>query len=168
MLLVWLQRLGIGLSLAASVALLTAPASCTLLRETIGLGPVRPQVALVEIEITKLSLSSLDLMVTLKVDNPNEFSLTFRNLHYRLDVDTMALAEGRYAEMVQIAARGKQLVRLPIRINAANTANLVRQFLKSETSPIALLTATANFVTPFGDVQVNIEEKKPLAKLAGF
>lgn len=163
-----IQRLGIGISLAVSLLVLLAPSSCTLLRETVGLGPVRPQVALVSIEISKMSVQSIDLLATLRVDNPNEFALTFRNLLYHLAVDATFLAEGRYADTLQIAAREKKLVRLPIRINAANAIKLVRQFLQSEGSPVATLSATANFVTPLGDMRVNIEEKKPLAKLAGF
>lgn len=152
-------------ALAAAMAVTTG---CAYLRETIGLGPVRPKVSLAAIEVTKVTLSAVELVASLRVDNPNDFALTFRNLVYRLDAGGLELAAGNFKESLKVPAEGQVVVRLPVAVNATNAVKLARKLLNSQGEMLAEMTATADFVTPFGDMEVSFEEKRPLAKLAGF
>ena len=142
--------------------------ACTTLRETIGLGPVRPTVRLQAIEVQKVTTTTVVIIAVLRVDNPNDFALTFRNLTYRLDAGELELAVGNYHEDLRIPAEHWATVNLPITVNAVHAMKIARLLIQSEGELMTDLRAKADFVTPFGDIEVKFEEKRPLAKLAGF
>src|SRR5690606_11595414 len=63
------------------ISLMMAPVGCTFLKSAIGLGPKRPKVRVQGIEVKYASLQALTLMVTIKIDNPNDFELSLKNLN---------------------------------------------------------------------------------------
>jgi LEA14-like dessication related protein len=141
---------------------------CSFLKETIGLGPRRPNVQVYTIEVKKVSLLALEMQVTVQVDNPNDFALNLSRLRYNLVAAGLPVAEGRHEPMVSVPASGKSLVKLPLSVNATNVVKLVQMIVDGTTDPEAFLTATADFETPFGPIEVDFEDRRPLRKMAGM
>jgi len=101
-----------------------------------------PVVTLEDVRVRKLSLSSLDLEVTIRVENPNPLGITLRQLPFTVrcssghqDTEIAAGNTGR----IKIPARGSTVLRIPVTSRNA-----------------ALLGALATFVTR-GGIQVTIQ-----------
>ncbi len=141
---------------------------CTYLRETVGLGPQRPKVHLADVAVTRVRLTNVDLLVTVRVDNPNGFALKFSRLRYQLTAAEADLARGVYDEPLSIPAEGQSLIKLPLTVDAKAALKLAQDLLTSSGEVFAVMKATADFGTPFGDMEVNFEDKHPLRKLTGF
>ena len=121
-----------------------------------------------DISIVKVSVLSLDMVVGIRVDNPNDFDLDFSKLHYQLVAAGLAVASGFYDPHVVIKARTNGTVRLPLSIDAAAALLLVRQLVSGKEDVTAVMTAVADFETAFGAMTVDFEDKRPLRKLTGF
>lgn len=154
--------------LALSLLLALALGGCAYLREAIGLGPQKPKVALADIAVTKASLAALDLAVTLRIDNPNDFALNFSRLRYKMVAAGLDVANGTYGERITVPAEGHTLIKLPLSVDTNAALKLVHELLSKSEETYAILTATADFETPFGAMEVNFEDKRALKKLAGF
>jgi len=100
-----------------------------------------PVVTLEEVRLTKISLASLDLDVTIRVENPNPLGITLRELPFSVLCSSghtnQQLASGNTGR-VRIVTRGSTMLRIPVRSQNA-----------------ALINALATFVTK-GGVQVTI------------
>jgi LEA14-like dessication related protein len=101
-----------------------------------------PVVTFEEVRVRKISLSSLDLEVTIRVENPNPIGITLRELPFTVmcssgnrDQEIAAGNTGR----VKIPAQGSTVLRIPTTSRNA-----------------ALIRALATFVTR-GSVQVTIQ-----------
>lgn len=141
---------------------------CAFLKDAIGLGPRRPNVQVHAIEVQKVSLMALEMQVTVQVENPNDFALSLSRMHYNLVADDLPVAEGRHDAQVSVPAGGKSLVKLPLSVNAASLVKLVQMIVDGGKDPEAFLTATADFETPFGPIEVDFEDRRPLRKMAGM
>jgi LEA14-like dessication related protein len=153
---------------ATFVVILALTGGCAFLREAIGLGPQNPKVQLADVEVVNANLASLELMVTIRVDNPNDFDLNFSKLRYNMVAGGLAVASGTLDDQVSVPASGHSLIKLPLAIDAGNALKLAHDLLTKTTETFAVLTATADFDTPFGAMAVSFEDKRPLKKLAGF
>jgi LEA14-like dessication related protein len=101
-----------------------------------------PVVTLEDVRVRKISLSSLDLDVMIKVENPNLIGITLRQLPFAVQCSSGSQSEeiatgdtGR----VKIPAQGSTVLRIPVKSQNA-----------------ALIGALATFVTR-GRVQVTIQ-----------
>lgn len=141
---------------------------CSFLKEAIGLGPRRPTVQVHAIEVKKASLLALDLQVTVQVENPNDFALNVSRLKYHMTAGDLEVAEGRYDPRISVPAGGKSLINLPLSVNATSVIRLVQMVVDGASDPEAFLVATADFETPFGPIEVDFEDRRPLRKLAGI
>jgi LEA14-like dessication related protein len=80
----------------------------------------------------------------------------------------LEIARGVYDAPVSIPAKGKGQVKLPVSVDAKNAMKLAKELLTSTEELFAVLTATADFETPVGAMEVSFEDKKPLKALAGM
>jgi LEA14-like dessication related protein len=138
---------------------------CAFFRETIGLGAQRPRVQLAGIQVNKVTLGSMELTVSIKVDNPNDFELRFAKLAYNLTAAELTLAAGNYDKKITIPPTGTAYVKLPLTIDAANAMKLAEHLLKSPEETQAVMKAKADFDSAFGALEVNFEDKRPLSKI---
>lgn len=156
---------GIG---AIFFSILTLNLGCTILREAIGLGPQRPKVALVDIEATNASFTTVELLAHLRVDNPNSFELEFHSLSYQLKVEDTLLATGAYGPAIKIPEESHIIVRLPLKIDALSAAQLIKDFLSGKMRDLLFgFKASAVFESPFGPIDVDFHDQKSL-KSFGF
>lgn len=153
---------------ATLVLALAAATSCTHLKELIGFEPQQPKLQVTDIAVTDISLNELSLLVSLKVDNPNDFSLKFAGLRYQLSAADMAIAKGFYDHQVHIPAGGSVPVKLPLQVHTDAALRLMHELLTKSTGLMVILKATADFETPIGAMALDFEDRRPLHKLAGF
>lgn len=150
------------------MGLLLVTSACTYLKEVIGLGPVHPKVKVTEITVVQASLSAIDLLVSIHVDNPNGFDLEFSKLQYQMMAGSLAIAKGMYAQTVNIPEDGQAEIKLPLTIDARNAFKLLNDILSKQEDTFAVWTATAEFSTPFGAMDVDFEDRRPLRKFVNF
>ena len=141
---------------------------CTYLQDLVGLGVQQPKVHLVEFNVTKVSLTALELIVSLRVDNPNNFDINFDKLRYKLSASGAQIASGTLQQHITVPGGGQAVVHLPLTVNGTNVLSLLHELLTKSSETYALLAAAADFDTPFGAMEVRIDAKKPLRKLLGF
>ena len=100
-----------------------------------------PTVTLEDVRLRAISLSSLDLEVMIRVENPNPLGITLRELPFSALFNSgkgdLELAKGNIGQ-VNIAARGSTLLRVPV-----------------TSQNIALIRALTTFFTK-GGMQVTI------------
>lgn len=155
------------LKIAALVTTVSLSSGCTFLREAIGIGAQKPRVQLAGIQVSKVSLDAMELSVSLRVDNPNDFELRFAKLDYSLAAGGLSLAAGSFAKQIIIPATGTAYVKLPLVVDAKNAIQLADHMLKDSQETEALIKATADFDSPLGVLAVSIEEKRPMSKIFG-
>ncbi len=141
---------------------------CAFLRESIGMGAQKPKVQLSAIDVQKASLLAMELLVTLRVDNPNDFELNFSRLRYKMVAGDLHIASGTFDERISIPGTSHALIRLPLSVDSTNALKLAQDLLTKNEEVFAIMNATADFETPFGAMEVNFEDKHALKKLAGF
>ena len=83
-----------------------------------------PDVTLSSIAVAPMAGSTLPLVVTLAVDNPNSYPIRLANLVYQLNVEGIDIATGRLDAIVELAAAGNSHIRLPIDVNMLNGVEL--------------------------------------------
>ena len=141
---------------------------CTFLKEAVGLGPRRPKVQVYAIELHRASILSLEMMITVQVENPNDFALKFSRLRYNLSAERLQVAEGIFTEKISVPPGGKSFIKLPLKVNAANLLKLIQIIADGQTDPVAAIEATADFDTPFGAIEVDFNDRRPVRKMTGI
>jgi LEA14-like dessication related protein len=155
-------------SMAVLILTMSSVGGCAYLKEAIGLGPLRPKVKLVDVEIKHVSMVALSLEISIKIDNPNNFEMKLKNLKYDMVASDIMLADGDYTEQITIPASGNTEVKLPVAVNPSHAISFIKQILNDGKEIISTVSATADFTTPFGDTEVSFEQTKPLRKFTGL
>lgn len=145
-----------------------AGSGCTLLREAIGIELRRPQLSLTDVSIVKANLTSIELALALRVDNPNDFALDFAKLDYTVRVDGIELAKGMRAQKISLPAESHVTLKFPLIVQTTQALSILSKVFTSAQPSFAEVTATADFLTPLGGLAVQFHDKKPLQKLTGF
>jgi LEA14-like dessication related protein len=86
------------LSLRVLVLMLPFVAACTMVR------PLPPEVSLLNLEVTALSLSHATLSADLQVFNPNGIAVTLKEVDYVLRLNDVVVSKGQSMEKVRIGA----------------------------------------------------------------
>jgi LEA14-like dessication related protein len=141
---------------------------CAYLKEAIGLGPRQPKVQIYAVEVKKASLLAIEMQITVQVENPNDFALKLSRLRYNMTADTLDIASGQHDPEITIPPAVKTLVQLPLSVNAQSVIKIMQMLLDNKSDPLALITATADFQTPFGPIEVDFDDRRSLRKMAGL
>ena len=153
------------LAMLSLLLILSLTASgCAFLSDAIGLGPLKPKVHLEKVEIRRVTMTSLELQLSIKVDNPNDKELELSNIKYEVEALGNIVAEGKHRKKIKIAPEGPTVVKLPVSISAKHALTLIKAVLGGQREVIANVKAVADFTTPFGPIEVDFEEKKSLVK----
>ena len=155
-------------SFAVMVCLAAFLGGCTYLQELVGLGVQQPKVHLVDLTVTKANMTSIEFLVSLRVDNPNSFDISFAKLRYKLTASDSQIAGGTMLQHVSVPSGGQAVVKLPLSVDGNSVLKVLHDLLTKSTETYAVLTATADFDTPFGAMEAHFEDKRPLRQIAGF
>ena len=78
---------------------------------------VEPEVFVRDFQVTEMTLSGLEGVVSLDVRNPNDSRLSARSLDYVFIIADRELVTGATDENFSIAALGQETIELPVRIS---------------------------------------------------
>lgn len=110
------------LRLATAALLLALIAGCS------GLGSLRPQPPTVEVaglRVAALNFNYADLVVDLRVDNPNAVALKLAGFDYRATVDGQRVLQGEQRRRLELAAADSTLVPVPVRLSFGDVAGVI-------------------------------------------
>lgn len=98
-----------------------------------------PEVSVRNVTLSKLDFSGLDLLVDLRVKNPNDVELPITGIEYAVMLQNVRVADGRQARAVTLPALGETDMPLQVTVNLLKTATeLVPLLLNKRGAPKAL------------------------------
>ena len=121
-----------------------------------------PRVTLSRIQVKKVTLLSADLVLRLRVENPNRLALVLLRGDYRMRVGDRRVLAGRRDERAEIPARGEGFVDLPATAGMADLASLVALAVDIARNPPDVLPRYTLEGTLVFDVPVRGETVVPL------
>lgn len=120
---------------------------------------LEPKVQVRELQVTEATLSGIDAIVTLDIDNPNEVKIGARGLSYEVFVAGNKLVTGQDDQSISIPAYGSEAIQLPISLS---------YFGLIETIPEVLKTGNADY-TVKGNIKTSIfNDAIPFSKQGDF
>ncbi len=90
-----------------------------------------PSLSFKGIKLDHINFSGAKLAVELKLKNPNAFSMLLENFDYGLLVNGRKWLEGAGKNMVRVAAKGEQVIRLPVSLDFLQMGSSLYQMLTS-------------------------------------
>jgi len=102
-----------------------------------------PTVNLGSVDLKKVGLTGADLLVKIGINNPNSFSTKLHKLDYALQVGGKPLVSGLQDKMVQINAKGKSTIEIPVKVNFFQAGTTLLGFIKNKDSLKYNLTGSA-------------------------
>jgi LEA14-like dessication related protein len=98
-----------------------------------------PEVQVRNVSLGRLDLSGLEMLVDLRLRNPNNIALPITGVEYNLMLQNIKVADGRQAESRILPALGETDVRLGLNLNLlASASQLVPMLLNPQSAPKAL------------------------------
>ena len=155
------QPLRLVLLLAAALLVLSGCALNSLARME------SPTVDVTGVKLLGTTLAGADVLVQLRVDNPNDVALTLDGISYKLRLNEQPLLNGQYDKQVQIAPSGRTAVELPLTIQFVDLYRVI-QTLQNKKNPEYALEADLRFAVPvLGEVSVPVTQtgKVPVDRL---
>ena len=145
------------------------PLGFTTWSDTCALFFKNPEVSIAEVRVVSLTLLGGTAQVSLQVVNPNGFTLTAKEVRYRLAfADEQAtdgwrtLTEGATASPVAIAARDSSSVRLEVPFRFADLGRAVGSFLNQGELRYRL-DGDVKFDAPITDVRIPFDRRGSFA-----
>ncbi len=84
------------------------------------LNPIQPEVFIDAIEIEDASLSGLTALLTLNIENPNNFALNAKGLDYTMSLADTNILSGESQNNMSVPALGSGKIEVPVRISYAS------------------------------------------------
>ena len=104
----------IGILLLPLCLLLLIP-SCSSIEGVLNFS--RPEAQLEKIELTGLNFDRADLLVTVRVENPNPIGVRLAGIDYSVAIDETRLIDGDLEKGVEIKAGGSSIVEVPLSLS---------------------------------------------------
>jgi LEA14-like dessication related protein len=149
-----MQRFPVTRYLIAAVAV-SATLQCASLAKKI-FDP--PQIGIDRVEIRQIALTGADLVVHVKINNPNSVGATLNRLEYTLDVDGERLVRGQKDDRTTIAANELSIITLPLTVNYAGMRAGLSGALTKKSLPFSF-SGKVVLDSPVGDMSFDIAEK---------
>ncbi len=122
------MTLRIKIVLALSVFIVFAQ-GCASLDER--LNPIQPKVFVDAIEIEDASLSGLTALLTLNIENPNNFALNARGLDYTMSLAGTGILSGESTSNRSVPALGNGKIEVPVRISYASLLEVIPKIFET-------------------------------------
>lgn len=92
----------------------------------------KPTFSLKEIAITRISLSEINFLFGIEVQNPNSFDLKLRGLEYKAYLADQEVGNGRLEKEVLIAKSSSTLVQIPLQTHLKRLGSPLGLFLSGK------------------------------------
>ncbi len=134
-----MNRRGLLAIMLLAVAGLSGCASFDAVKKAAGIKD--PEVSISGIGVSSISMEGMTLQFALDVDNPNPLPLSLAGFDYALKLDGSQLLAGEQRDRVEIKARGKSQVQIPVSLKFADLSRLLSGGLAGESLDYELQTA---------------------------
>lgn len=134
-----MNRRGLLAIMLLAVAGLSGCASFDTVKKAAGIKD--PEVSISGIGVSSISMEGMTLQFALDVDNPNPLPLSLAGFDYALKLDGSQLLAGEQRDRVEIKARGKSQVQIPVSLKFADLSRLLSGGLAGESLDYELQTA---------------------------
>jgi len=122
----------------------------------------KPEWRLLDIQIDQLNRSKASVQIVAQIKNPNAFSVTVRQVHYRLYLKESLIAEGEKNEPFDLPRLGKAQVALPLEISVTEARQVMPHLKTTPRKEVAWRLEGECTVEAFG-----IEKVFPFLKEGG-
>lgn len=95
------------------------------------LNPIQPKVFIDAIEIEDATLSGLTALLTLNVENPNNFALNAQGLDYTMSLAGTDIISGENTSSMSVPALGSGKIEVPVRITYASLLETIPKVLQT-------------------------------------
>ncbi|MFK7815507.1 MAG: LEA type 2 family protein [Gammaproteobacteria bacterium] len=95
------------------------------------LNPIQPNVFIDAIEIEDATLSGLTALLTLNVENPNNFALNARGLDYTMSLAGTDILSGENISNMSVPALGSGKIEVPVRISYVSILETIPKVLET-------------------------------------
>lgn len=96
--------------------------------------PRLPRLALDNISVGSVSFTGAEVIVRLRFENPNAFTMSFSDVHYDLNVDGSRWVSSTIREQIDVAAKSTSFVDIPVRLDLAQLGMSVYRMLTGSQS----------------------------------
>ena len=110
-------------------------AFCALLSSCLGCFLEEPAVVLREINFRPRSLTEIELLVGLEVQNSNRFELTLASLEYTVYLNGEKIGNGALEQQVRIAAQSTTRVQVPVKAQFSNWNKSLKTVMTGDGAP---------------------------------
>jgi LEA14-like dessication related protein len=158
-----LRRDGIGMILWFLLLSLCSSA-CSFFQHIAGFVPTEPTIKVQKIHIEKLSLQAIELLVTVRVTNPNQFALELTNIRYRAAIDEQELAVGAYQSELIVSKLGSADVDLPLKIDVEKSLGVLKDVFIGGQARQLDISGTVTLVSSVHDWVIVFSESRTIGK----
>ncbi len=95
------------------------------------LNPIQPKVFIDAIEIEDASLSGLTALLTLNLENPNNFALNAKGLDYTMSLAGTNILSGETQSNMSVPALGSGKIEVPVRISYASILETIPKVMET-------------------------------------
>lgn len=119
-----------------------------------------PEVTVLNVDVTDITMSEISLSVNLNVKNPNSIPLKLDRVTYQLAISGDTVTEGTMTEGLQVPAAGENNLRLPLKFKFSTVAGILQGLMQDSFTKEYELKGSAQlgvFSIPFskrGEVQL--------------
>ncbi len=85
----------------------------------------KPSVTLEQTKLNGLSLSGIEILVTLNIQNPNPFAIKLAGFDYDLAINQHKVSGGQQREPIEIGSHDSALVSVPVQLNFTEVFKLI-------------------------------------------
>ncbi len=93
--------------------------------------PIQPNVYVDAIEIEEATLSGLTALLTLNIENPNDFALNAHGLDYTMSLAGTNIISGENEQSMSVPALGRGKIEVPVRITYASILETIPKVLET-------------------------------------
>lgn len=91
--------------------------------------PRLPKLSLENVSLAGLSFTGAEVLVRMRFENPNNFGLAFSDIGYNLEVDGNRWISTKLNDVVDLAAKGIQIIEVPVRLDFSQVGASVYKIL---------------------------------------
>lgn len=95
------------------------------------LNPIQPKVFIDAIEIEDATLSGLTALLTLNLENPNNFALNAQGLDYTMSLAGTDILSGENTSSMSVPALGSGKIEVPVRISYSSLLETIPKVMQT-------------------------------------
>jgi LEA14-like dessication related protein len=114
---------------------------------------VIPDVKISKIKISRLGIKHTHLTFAAKINNPNVFSINFRHMKYRINLNKDTLATGEIDSLISIKAKSEVTINVPVDLSIKEAAGGVYDYILKSDNTTYFFWMSAVIVSEYNSIK---------------